>query len=70
MQAKRLFSSSLGKAMCGQRLLSHWKVPLSKMEAHSKSVRVDSVRKPRLMQVNQKGLPILYDDVARGGADD
>lgn len=32
-----------------------------------KSVRVDSVRKPRLMQVNQKGLPILYDDVARGG---
>ncbi len=31
-----------------------------------KNVKANTIRKPRLMQVNQKGLPILYDDVAKG----
>ena len=55
----------LSKAMCGETI-----EPLEgayfKDGTPGKTVRVDSVRKPRLMQVNQKGLPVLYDDVAKG----
>jgi hypothetical protein len=54
----------LGKAMCGESI-----EPLEGAEfkdgTPSKSVRSNAVRRPRLMQVNQKGLPVLYDDVSK-----
>lgn len=55
----------LGKAMCGS-VVEPLEGASFKDGSPLKTVRVDSIRKPRLMQVNQKGLPILYDDVARG----
>lgn len=52
----------LGKAMCGDDVQ-----PLPGGEFKSGKavgkVTAATVRKPRLMQVNQKGLPVLYDDV-------
>lgn len=54
----------LGKAMCGEAI-----EPLEgadfKDGTPSKNVKSNAVRRPRLMQVNQKGLPVLYDDVSR-----
>ena len=52
----------LGKAMCGEFI-----EPLEGKACQDgvppRKIRSNTVRKPRLMQVNQKGLPVLYDDV-------
>lgn len=52
----------LAKAMCGEDVR-----PLSgnafKSGRAVNKATASTVRKPRLMQVNQKGLPVLYDDV-------
>ena len=58
----------LGKAMCGK--------PIEPLEGADfkdgspRSVRTNTARKPRLMQINQQGLPILYDDVPKGQMND
>lgn len=52
----------LGKAMCGQEVRQ---LPGNALRAGRavKEVKSSTVRKPRLMQINQCGLPVLYDDV-------
>lgn len=52
----------LGKAMCGEEVRQ---LPGNAFRAGKpvKDVKANTVRKPRLMQINQCGLPVLYDDV-------
>ena len=52
----------LAKAMCGQDARQ---LPGNAFKSGKpvKEVKSSTVRKPRLMQINQQGLPVLYDDV-------
>ena len=52
----------LGKAMCGEDVRP---LPGNAYKAGRavKKVNDATIRKPRLMQINQQGLPVLYDDV-------
>ena len=53
----------LGKAMCGEEVAQLAGNALRAGKA-VKKVSASTIRKPRLMQINQCGLPVLYDDVA------
>lgn len=55
----------LAKAMCGSDIDEIAGVNFKDGDP-VKNVKANTVRKPRLMQVNQKGLPVLYDDVPKG----
>ena len=52
----------LAKAMCGKDARQLPGIAFKSGKA-VKEVRSSTVRKPRLMQINQQGLPVLYDDV-------
>lgn len=52
----------LGKAMCGEEIRQLAGTAFKAGRA-VKEVKSTTVRKPRLMQINQQGMPVLYDDV-------
>ena len=62
---KTTFMKFLAKAMCGSDIDEIAGVNFKDGDP-VKNVKANTVRKPRLMQVNQKGLPVLYDDVPKG----